>query len=119
MTKNTKNNYLSIRMDRNEYERFKKFCDKKKIKVSSALRLFMLYSLEKKEFPFSTQEMYLLMGKDSNGSDPVRVSLRIQNTEERDAFKNLCEDNNTTMAGAVKWYFRMCVSKGDFPFEIK
>lgn len=112
-----KNDYLSIRMDRREYEAFKKFCAKKKIKVATALRYFMAYSIDKNELPFSKKDIYLLQSKDSNGANPARVSLRIQNTEERDKFKELCELYNTTMAGAVKLFFRMCITKGDFPFE--
>lgn len=114
-----KGDYLCIRANGEEYEGFKEFCDKKGISVATALRYFMRRAIDESRLPFTREELYLLQSKDSNGKKPVRVSLRIQDAEERNSFKKICDDCNATMAGAVKLFFRKCVENNDFPFDIK
>lgn len=114
-----KGDYLCIRANRVEYADFRSFCDKKGISVATALRYFMRRSIDEKKLPFNKKELYLLQSKDNNGTAPIRVSLRIQDAEERNAFKKICDKHNASMAGAVKLFFRKCVENGEFPFDLK
>lgn len=111
-----KEKYLGIRINNELKREFIEFCNSKQVSQASVLHYFMKKSVEIGKLPFTKDEIYMLESKSSNGSNVTKVSLRIKDMEVKEKFKKLCASYGLSMAGAVKLFFRKCISTGNLPF---
>lgn len=109
--------FICIRIKSSEYDAFKEWCSNKGLKITQATKYFIQRSIDDNKLPFSKEELYLLRGYDSNGTDAARVSIGMLDPEEKEKFSKLCENNMVSVAGAIKLFFRKCVTNNAFPFE--
>lgn len=111
----TKNEYLSVRIEPMLKKDFYEFCNKCGISASAAVNQLALKTIERGSIPFTIHVIDYDIKK--NG-DTKRISIRMK-TELRKGFSEVCTKIGIPMSTVVKIFMLQCIDEGKFPFDFK
>lgn len=109
----TKNEYLSVRINKKLKQDFYEFCNKSGISASAAVNQLALKCVEKGSIPFVVHVVDYDMGKKG---DSIRTSIRMK-SDLREDFSKVCAKTGIPMGTVVKMFMLQCIDEGRFPFE--